>query len=104
MMPMTATGILIPKHHLHDLLVRNPPMTGPMAYETPAKNEKMLTFFEYSFKDTLSAKMTLSTTLMPAQPMPWIARPRISTGKASVGADVQSALPTIISASDISIA
>src|SRR5271168_5042194 len=84
------------------LSVRKPPITGPMAYERPAKNENMLKFLEYSFRDTLSAMMTLQMTLIPAHAIPCKARPRMRTGKALRGAAVQRVLPTIINSRTIS--
>lgn len=62
----------------------------------PAVNENMDQFFAFSFRDTLSARMTRTMTLIPAHPNPWKPLPSRRTGQACVGAAVHSALPTII--------
>jgi len=70
----------------------------------PAKKEKMLLFFAYSFNDTLSARIALVTTLVPAAASPCNALPKIRTGKAFVGAEVQIALPIIMMNRAVSMA
>ncbi len=62
----------------------------------PAVKEKMDQFLAFSLRLTLSDRMTRTTTFRPAQPRPWMPRPRRSTGKALAGAPVQRALPTIM--------
>lgn len=94
-MPTNAMGMLIPKHHRQLVAVRYPPITGPNPYDAPPIKANTAQFLAYSFSDTLSARMTQTMALIPAQQRPWIARPR-RTPKAFVDAPVHRALPTSI--------
>ena len=57
---------------------------------------KTVLFAAFSFKLTLSARMTFVTMRRPAQPMPWSALPTRNIANAEVGAAAQRTLQSNI--------